>query len=74
MARVRSERDRFVGFVTRGVDEIPDGDKLRGYARFVDDTHAGRGRRITVHATADRHRDRFVDRPIRRPGRRWATG
>src|SRR5438128_2065036 len=34
MARVRSERDRFVGFVLRGVDQIPESDKLRGYARF----------------------------------------
>ena len=38
MARVRGERDRFVGFVLQGVDAIPAGDKLEGYARFVDDT------------------------------------
>ncbi|MGC0151689.1 dihydrolipoyl dehydrogenase [Chromobacterium vaccinii] len=38
MARVRSERDRFVGFVVRGVDGIPAEDKLAGYARFVDNT------------------------------------
>ncbi|WP_026224997.1 dihydrolipoyl dehydrogenase [Methyloversatilis thermotolerans] len=37
MARVRRERDRFVGFVVRGVDSIPAGHKLRGYAKFVDD-------------------------------------
>ena len=37
MARVRRERDRFVGFVLRGVDEIPGADKAPGYARFVDD-------------------------------------
>ncbi|HEY5862784.1 MAG TPA: FAD-dependent oxidoreductase, partial [Casimicrobiaceae bacterium] len=30
MARVRRERDRFVGFVTDGVDMIPAADKLRG--------------------------------------------
>lgn len=35
MARVRSERDRFVGFVTRGVDEIAPEDRIRGRARFV---------------------------------------
>jgi len=35
MARVRSERDRFVGFVLEGVDNIPDADKLRGHARFT---------------------------------------
>ncbi|MCD0492234.1 dihydrolipoyl dehydrogenase [Chromobacterium violaceum] len=38
MARVRSERDRFVGFVVRSVDGIPAEDKLPGYARFVDNT------------------------------------
>ena len=37
MARVRSERDRFVGFVLQGVDGIPAHDKLDGYARFVGD-------------------------------------
>ena len=35
MARVRSERDRFVGFVLEGVDNIPAADKLRGHARFI---------------------------------------
>jgi dihydrolipoamide dehydrogenase len=34
MARVRSERDRFVGFVVGDVDEWPLEDKLWGYARF----------------------------------------
>ncbi|OHX10745.1 dihydrolipoyl dehydrogenase [Chromobacterium sphagni] len=38
MARVRRERDRFVGFVVKGVDGIPEQDKLRGYARFIDNT------------------------------------
>lgn len=38
MARVKAERDRFVGFVNNGVDAIPGGDKLHGYARFVNDT------------------------------------
>ena len=37
MARVQRERDRFVGFVTRGVDEIPEADKIFGRAAFVDD-------------------------------------
>jgi dihydrolipoamide dehydrogenase len=36
MARVKRERDRFVGFVTRGVDAIPESDRIRGYARFLD--------------------------------------
>jgi dihydrolipoamide dehydrogenase len=38
MARVKRERDRFVGFVTRGVDGIPAADRIVGRARFVDDT------------------------------------
>ncbi|UJF19229.1 dihydrolipoyl dehydrogenase [Vibrio sp. SS-MA-C1-2] len=37
MARVKSERDRFVGFVLEGVDEIPETDKIQGYAKFVSD-------------------------------------
>jgi dihydrolipoamide dehydrogenase len=51
MARVRRERDRFVGFVTQGVDAIPDADKVVGYARFVDDTTLTVGD-VTVEATA----------------------
>jgi len=38
MARVRRERDRFVGFVTHGVDTMPAADKLAGFARFTSDT------------------------------------
>ena len=38
MARVRRERDRFVGFVTQGVDAIPAADKVAGHARFTGDT------------------------------------
>lgn len=37
MGRVRRERDRFVGFVLDGVDEIPATDKISGYAKFLDD-------------------------------------
>jgi len=36
MARVKRERDRFVGFVLEGVDAIPAEDKIRGHARFLD--------------------------------------
>jgi len=36
MARVRSERDRFVGFVLEGVEKIPASDRIDGKARFVD--------------------------------------
>lgn len=37
MARVKRERDRFVGFVLQGVDKIPAADRIDGYARFIDD-------------------------------------
>ncbi|NOR68832.1 MAG: dihydrolipoyl dehydrogenase, partial [Methylomarinum sp.] len=36
MSRVKRERDRFVGFVLEGVDEIPSEHKMSGYAQFVD--------------------------------------
>jgi dihydrolipoyl dehydrogenase len=37
MDRVRRERDRFVGFVLHDVERIPETDRLRGHAGFVDD-------------------------------------
>jgi dihydrolipoamide dehydrogenase len=37
MDRVRRERDRFVDFVLREVERIPETDRLRGHAVFVDD-------------------------------------
>ena len=52
MARVRSERDRFVGFVTRGVDEIADADKVRGLARFVDDRTLEVDGSVTIKANS----------------------
>ena len=36
MARVKRERDRFVGFVLKGLESIPDSDHLRGHATFID--------------------------------------
>ncbi|WP_341508814.1 dihydrolipoyl dehydrogenase [Photobacterium damselae subsp. damselae] len=36
MDRVKRERDRFVGFVLEGVDEIPAEDKISGYVKFID--------------------------------------
>jgi len=36
MDRVKRERDRFVGFVLEGVEAIPEADRIRGHARFVD--------------------------------------
>ena len=50
MARVRSERDRFVGFVLRDVEKIPEVDRFRGLARF-EDNHTlvvGGSKRITA--------------------------
>jgi dihydrolipoamide dehydrogenase len=37
MARVRAERDRFVGFVVRTVESFPEAHRLLGHARFLDD-------------------------------------
>src|SRR3954468_1432163 len=37
MARVKRERDRFVGFVVDGIESIPAEDRIVGHARFVDD-------------------------------------
>ena len=51
MARVRRERDRFVGFVTQGVDAIPAADKVVGYAHFIDDTTLAVGD-ITINTRA----------------------
>lgn len=36
MNRVRAERDRFVGFVLESVDNIPQEDKILGFAKFID--------------------------------------
>ena len=36
MARVKRERDRFVDFVVRGVERIPENDRIAGRARFLD--------------------------------------
>jgi dihydrolipoamide dehydrogenase len=52
MARVRRERDRFVGFVTHDVDAFPAADKVRGFARFVDDSTLVVDERLTIHAAA----------------------
>jgi len=37
MERIRSERDRFVGFVLESVENIPEDRRIRGMARFEDD-------------------------------------
>src|SRR5262245_504877 len=38
LERVRSERDRFVGFVLDSVEKIPAAQRLRGHARFIEPT------------------------------------
>jgi len=50
MDRVRSERDRFVGFVVDGVESIPESQRIRGYARFVSDHVLQVDDHTTVHA------------------------
>jgi dihydrolipoamide dehydrogenase len=51
MARVKRERDRFVGFVLEGVDAIPETDRIRGYARFIDrNTLEVEGKRMVAGA------------------------
>ena len=50
MARVRNERDRFVGFVLDGVEKIPPADRLRGYASFLDAKHLQVDQHTTVSA------------------------
>jgi dihydrolipoamide dehydrogenase len=37
MARVKGERDRFVGFVVETTESLPAQDRLIGYAKFIDD-------------------------------------
>ena len=50
MDRVRSERDRFVGFVVDGVESIPESQRIRGYARFISDHILEVDDHTTVHA------------------------
>lgn len=50
MDRVRRERDRFVGFVVESVENIPDKQRIRGRARFLDDHRIQVGENTIVHA------------------------
>jgi dihydrolipoamide dehydrogenase len=50
MQRVKSERDRLVGFVLDSVEAIPANDKLTGYAHFIDDGLLQVGDRTRVRA------------------------
>lgn len=50
MDRVKRERDRFVGFVLEGVDEIPAEDKIAGYAKFIDNNTLVVDGHTAIHA------------------------
>ncbi len=50
MNRVRRERDRFVGFVVESVANIPDTQRIRGRARFLDDHRIQVGEHTIVKA------------------------
>jgi dihydrolipoamide dehydrogenase len=50
MQRVRSERDRFVGFVLEGVENIPADQRLQGYARFLKPNLLQVGEEIQIEA------------------------
>ncbi len=50
MDRVRRERDRFVGFVVDGVEEISEADRILGYARFLDNNRLQIDEHTIVHA------------------------
>lgn len=52
MQRVRSERDRFVGFVLETVDGYPAEDKISGYAKFKSDTVLDVDGHTEIHAQA----------------------
>ena len=52
MRRVRSERDRFVGFVVRDTEAIPAGQLLRGHARFTGPTTLIVDERVRIEARA----------------------
>jgi dihydrolipoyl dehydrogenase len=52
MERVRSERDRFVGFVLDTVERIDKKKKIYGYARFVDDNTLQVGDHTLVEANS----------------------
>lgn len=52
MERVRSERDRFVGFVLDAIDSIPPENKIAGYAKFLDNHTLQIDDRTTIEATS----------------------
>ncbi|MEX3931587.1 dihydrolipoyl dehydrogenase [Paraburkholderia phymatum] len=50
MARVKGERDRFVGFVVESTEGIPADERLISYAQFIDDNVLQVGDHTRVHA------------------------
>jgi dihydrolipoamide dehydrogenase len=52
MARLRHERDRFVGFVEADIDQIPATQKASGHARFTDRTTLVVDDKLRVEARA----------------------
>ncbi len=50
MNRVRRERDRFVGIVVESVENIPDTQRIRGRARFLEDHRIQVGEHTVVNA------------------------
>lgn len=52
MQRVRSERDRFVGFVLDDIASFDDNDKIWGHARFLSDTQLQIDDRIQITANS----------------------
>ncbi|MBN3763845.1 dihydrolipoyl dehydrogenase [Burkholderia sp. Ac-20365] len=50
MARLKRERDRFVGFVVESTENIPAEERLIGYAQFIDDNVLQVGEHTRVHA------------------------
>ncbi|MCH8308843.1 MAG: FAD-dependent oxidoreductase, partial [Proteobacteria bacterium] len=50
MDRVRRERDRFVGFVVDTVESLPEEQRIRGMARFLDDHRIQVGDHTIVNA------------------------
>jgi dihydrolipoamide dehydrogenase len=79
MDRVRRERDRFVDFVLRDVDGIPEAERMRGHASFVDDHADVSGMRLNAK-TSSSHRSRPTRRVAHGPGSvsssttTWSTG
>ena len=74
MARVRSERDRFVGFVVDAVEHWPAEHRLQGHARFVDDHTLEVGGHTRVRGRSASSSPPARARRCPRPGgARWAT-